>query len=93
MSKQIFISLFALLLVGCSATPEIKPGMIAWDGVARDPALPRQRKSNIRTRSVTINPNSEREKVLAGMRPYSAAWWVVQMKSKPTKTIKSRQSS
>jgi hypothetical protein len=76
MFKQVLASLFVLLLAGCAATPPRKIGMIAWDGLGRDPNLPPPRKHFSRSKS-TSNANVEREKVLAAMRPYSEAWWVV----------------
>jgi hypothetical protein len=76
MCKQSIILLFALLLGSCAASPEMKPGMMAWDGLGRDPNPPSHRKL-ARNAPSTGDTNIERQRVLATLRPYSAAWWVV----------------
>jgi hypothetical protein len=76
MYKQSIILLFALLLGSC-ATPEMKPGMMAWDGLGRHPKPPSHRIARNAPSTSETNTNIERERVLATFRPYSAAWWVV----------------
>jgi hypothetical protein len=76
MCKQSIILLFALLLGSCATTPEMKPGMMAWDGLGRDPNPPSHRKLARNTPS-TSDTNIERQRILATLRPYSGAWWVV----------------
>ena len=78
MYKQSIILLFALLLGSCATTPEMKTGMMAWDGLGRHPKPPSHRKLARNAPSTSdTNTNIERERVLATFRPYSAAWWVV----------------
>jgi hypothetical protein len=77
MYKQSIIFLFALLLGSCASTPAMKPGMTAWDGLGRDPDLTSHHRKLARNAPSTSDPNIEREKVLATLRPHSEAWWVV----------------
>jgi hypothetical protein len=68
----------ACFLVSCAGTAPHRQGAISWDGLGRDPNLPaakerRQKRMSLRP----IDGNSEREKVLTALRPYSEAWWVV----------------
>jgi hypothetical protein len=80
MFKQLPIisAIVALFLTGCASTAPLQPTRIAWDGLGRDPNRP-----IIGKRSHSPSPgqrnaaNSEREKVLVTLRPYSDAWWVV----------------
>ena|ERR1700731_3105512 len=76
MHKKSIILLFALLLGSCATAPEMKPGMMAWDGFGRDSNRPSHRKL-ARNAPSTGDANIERERVLATFRPYSEAWWVV----------------
>jgi hypothetical protein len=77
MYKQSIILLFALLLGSCATAPEMKPGMMAWNGLGRNPNPPSHRKLARNAPSTSDTKNTEREKVLATLRSYSAAWWVV----------------
>jgi hypothetical protein len=50
----------------------MKPGMTAWDGLGRDPDLPSHHRKLARNAPSTSDPNIEREKVLATLRPHPA---------------------
>jgi len=82
-----FVALITISLVlsGCaSAPPSPAHGRFAWDGLGQDPNRPVRHKRRpgaataSRTTEKPVDPNVEREKVLATLRPYSAAWWAVQ---------------
>lgn len=66
---------------GCATAPPPLPiahGGFAWER----PATARQKHHPAITAAAKKagepDPNTDREKVLATLRPYSAAWWVVQ---------------
>jgi hypothetical protein len=75
----------SLVLSGCATAPALPVGgRFAWDGLGRDPNGPvRRHKQRLAATTVlgaapkVPEPNAERERVLATLRPYSAAWWVV----------------
>ncbi|MBR0796179.1 hypothetical protein JQ615_12345 [Bradyrhizobium jicamae] len=73
------ILIVAFALAGCASTPAIRPGEFAWDGLGRDPNHPAAvTRPHVKEKTVLASdPNSQREKVLATLRPYSAAWWAV----------------
>lgn len=52
---------------------------IAWDGFGQNPnrLVKRQAGQNTALARRGEDPNVEREKTLAMLRPYSDAWWVV----------------
>jgi hypothetical protein len=76
MFKQILTVVVGLALSGCASTPPPpKPGKFAWDGSGRDPNL--RRAISRGARAPGSDQNIERERVLATLKPYSAAWWVV----------------
>lgn len=64
-------------LTGCVAAPLSKPGLVAWDGLGRDPNLRRMPTTHRNEVSVKPDSNIEREKVLGGLRPFSDQWWIV----------------
>lgn len=75
----------SLVLSGCaSAQPPPVGGRFAWDGLSQDPnrRVRHKRRPAVAVASLAAtkpsDPNIEREKVLATLRPYSTAWWVVQ---------------
>lgn len=81
---------FCAALMGCAVAPAQERRPIAWDGLGQDPNKDPNKHSNKAShrRSVTKqraaspapaqdNPNQERERVLATLRPYSEAWWAV----------------
>jgi hypothetical protein len=77
--------ILSLVLSGCaSAPPPSKSGRFAWDGLGQDPnRLIRHKRRPTATGALTAvpkapEPNAERDRVLATLRPYSAAWWAVQ---------------
>ena len=74
---------------GCATAPPPTPisrGGGAWDGLGQAPnKLARTVRQKRRPATAAASkkaeepePNTDREKVLATLRPYSAAWWVVQ---------------
>jgi hypothetical protein len=75
MHKQSIILLFAWLLASCATAPEMKSGMMAWDGLGRYPNPPSHKK--LVKNAPSSDTNIERERTLATFRPYSEAWWVV----------------
>ena len=73
-----FLILVALasFLAGCASTPV--GGRIALDGSAKDHSEHTRRKPHLKAPSFAIpDPNAEKEKVLATLRPYSAEWVVL----------------
>ncbi len=81
MNKAPAILLFTLALAGCAATPQaplahgpaFKPARYAWDGAGEDPNRPRLASQPTRTAA-----RSERNRVQAGVQPYSKEWWQAQ---------------
>jgi hypothetical protein len=74
-----FLLLVALasFLAGCASTPPVRRG-IALDGLAEDHSKHVRRDPRLKTPSFAIpDPNAEKEKVLAALRPYSAEWVVL----------------
>jgi hypothetical protein len=49
----------------------------AWDGLGQNPNLPRSHRVPRQSSTPEQDSNLQREAVLAELRPYSAAWWVV----------------
>jgi len=73
---------FCAALIGCAAAQAQERRPIAWDGLGqnpnRQPIRPRVTKPRAADHtSAASNPNQERERVLATLRPYSDAWWAV----------------
>jgi len=54
-----------------------KSRTFAWDGLGRDPNLPRTRVKRARDPANEDDSNRKREKVFVSLQPYSAAWWAV----------------
>jgi hypothetical protein len=79
MFKLILAITIGLTLTGCAYTPApLKPGEYAWDGLGQNPNYRRaMARSGGHTASVEADQNTERAKVLATLRPYSAEWWLV----------------
>nr|WP_271603968.1 MULTISPECIES: hypothetical protein [unclassified Bradyrhizobium] len=70
---------FCAVLAGCAAAPAAERRSIAWDGLGRDPNRPDVTKRRVAGRTAPeTDPNLERQRVLATLRPYSDAWWAVQ---------------
>ena len=83
---HIIYVLLSIMLCSCAApatqmrtVASAKPDRYAWDGLGRDP---NQRHASAR-RAVKFSStdpneaNNTRERVLATLRPYSTAWWIV----------------
>lgn len=75
----------SFILPGCaSAQSPPTAGRFAWDGLGQDPNRPVRHKRRPGAALSALaavkppDPNIEREKVLAALRPYSTAWWAVQ---------------
>jgi hypothetical protein len=86
MHQARIVSLFMLpiALGGCaSPAPRVeinastKTRQIAWDGLGRDPNRPHRAVRRVQVSSVADDATRKREQVLASLRPYSAAWWVI----------------
>jgi hypothetical protein len=86
MHQARIVSLFMLpiALGGCAypssrveIDPSTKTRQIAWDGLGQDPNRPRRAGKHVQVSSVEDDAVSKREQVMASLRPYSAAWWVV----------------
>ena len=83
MFRRISLLLLAVALSGCAAqTAQMRPPpsvyVVARDGLGEDRTRSRRTRAERRNDAVTSNPaDSEREKVLATLRPHSAAWWTV----------------
>ena len=80
MMRYIFVLLsFCAALAGCAAAPAAERRPIAWDGLGQDPNRPIASKRRVVVRTAPeSDPNLERQRVLAKLRPYSDAWWAVQ---------------
>ncbi|MBC9882898.1 hypothetical protein G8O24_36965 [Bradyrhizobium sp. INPA01-394B] len=79
MARHILVLLsFCAALAGCASAPAAERRPIAWDGLGQDPnrpAVAKHRLANPPARE--SDPNLERQRVLATLRPYSDAWWAV----------------
>ena len=82
MLRRIPLMLLAVALSGCAEQtvriqPPLSRNMIGRDGLGHD----RNRLQSPLARGQPVlashTADSEREKVLATLRPYSAAWWIV----------------
>jgi hypothetical protein len=70
---------FCAVLAGCASAPAAERRPIAWDGLGQDPNHPAVTKRSLGKHAVPeSDPNAERQRVLATLRPYSDAWWAVQ---------------
>ncbi|MBW7967674.1 hypothetical protein [Bradyrhizobium sp. BR 10261] len=80
MMRDILVLLsFCAVLAGCAVAPAAERRSIAWDGLGRDPNRPDVTKRRVAGRTAPeSDPNLERQRVLATLRPYSDAWWAVQ---------------
>ncbi|MBR1128576.1 hypothetical protein [Bradyrhizobium iriomotense] len=83
MRHGFFLLTFCAALMGCAVAPAQERRPIAWDGLGQNPnrthVTKRRTASPVSAQdnSAQDNPNQEREKVLATLRPYSEAWWAV----------------
>jgi hypothetical protein len=69
---------FCAALAGCASAPASDRHSIAWDGLGQDPnrlAVAKRRLANHAPSE--RDPNAERQRVLATLRPYSDAWWAI----------------
>jgi len=79
MMRHGFILLtFCAALAGCTAAPAAERRPIAWDGLGQDPNRHAVTKRRLVDHApAESDPNLERQRVLATLRPYSDAWWAV----------------
>jgi hypothetical protein len=80
MVVRLLISLVIVssLVAGCASTPPPIGARIAWDGLGQDPNWQIRQKHHRAKPSPSLpDPNAEREKVLATLRPYSAEWFAL----------------
>jgi len=83
-AKPIALLTLSIALCSCTApaarinfdTP-VRSRTFAWDGLGRDPNLPRIKVKRIREPANADDSNRKREQVFVSLRPYSAAWWAV----------------
>jgi hypothetical protein len=69
---------FCAALAGCVTALAAERRPIAWDGLGQDPNRPTVAKRRLANHaSPESDPNLERQRVLATLRPYSDAWWAV----------------
>ena len=80
MARHILVLLsFCAALAGCASAPAAEGRSIAWDGLGQDPNRPVVTKHRAANHPAPdSDPNLERQRVLATLRPYSDAWWAVQ---------------
>lgn len=79
MFRHLLIPIFVLSLFSCCAYAQpAQRHKIAWDGLGRDPNLPpvTSHAKNI-SAGHPDDPNAKRQNMIAALRPYSQAWWVV----------------
>jgi hypothetical protein len=80
MARHILVLLsFCATLAGCVTAPAAERRPVAWDGLGQDPnhpAVTKRRAAN--HAAIESDPNQERQRVLATLRPYSDAWWAIQ---------------
>ena len=75
----------SIALGGCASSPPhlvnldrlAGPRTYAWDGLGRNPNLPRSTTGYRKVLADKGAPSLEREKILTSLRPNSAAWWAV----------------
>ena len=79
MTRYILVLLtFYAALAGCTTAPAAERRPLAWDGLGRDPNHPTVTKRHVANNAAPErDPNLERQRVLATLRPYSDAWWAV----------------
>src|SRR4051812_23165657 len=78
MVKPVFILfLIGAALCGCASESAVTRPSLAWDGLGADPNASATKRQVKHTTLAKLDPNSEREKVLTTLRPYSEAWWAV----------------
>ncbi|MGX1319861.1 hypothetical protein AB7M17_003314 [Bradyrhizobium sp. USDA 377] len=78
MRHGFFLLTFCAALMGCADAPAQERRPIAWDGLGQNPNRTHATKRRAATPlPAQDNPNQERERVLATLRPYSEAWWAV----------------
>ncbi|MDN4984703.1 hypothetical protein KUL72_05720 [Bradyrhizobium arachidis] len=80
MARHILVLLsFCAALAGCASAPAAERRPIAWDGLGQDPNRPAVTKRHAASHAAPeSDPNVERQRVLATLRPYSDAWWAVE---------------
>ncbi|MGH6708548.1 MAG: hypothetical protein ACREEK_06210 [Bradyrhizobium sp.] len=81
---RIALLFLSIALCSCAAPParihfdtSLKSRMVAWDGLGRDPNLPRARVKRAADPANEGDSNRKREQVLVSLHPYSASWWAV----------------
>jgi hypothetical protein len=89
----VFLIAFSSLAAGCASTPPPVGARIARDGLAQDPNRHiRQKPRRAKPSPSLPDPNAEREKVLATLRPYSAEWFALsgQIEAEEDRRLKTR---
>jgi hypothetical protein len=73
------LTALTVVLSGCASAAPPGGERLAWDGLGQDPNKPVRHTRRVKT-PLPSQPdaNAEREKILATLQPYSAAWWIVQ---------------
>ena len=79
MARYILVLLsFCAALAGYASASAAERRPIAWDGLGQDPNRPAVTKRRLANHTASeSDPNGERQRVLATLRPYSDAWWGV----------------
>ncbi|MCK1715542.1 MULTISPECIES: hypothetical protein [unclassified Bradyrhizobium] len=78
MRPGLILLIFCAAIAGCTVAPAQERRPIAWDGLGQDPNRPSVTKRRVvNPAPAASDPNRERERVLATLRPYSDAWWAV----------------
>jgi hypothetical protein len=83
-ATRITLLFFAIALCSCTAPAarmnfdsSVKYRTVAWDGLGRDPNLPRIKVKRASYPATEDDSNWKREQVFVSLHPYSAAWWAV----------------
>jgi hypothetical protein len=84
MSKAPAILVLSLALAGCASAPQARlasdtaftPKRYAWDGTGEDPNRPRS--ASRPSRAARTADQSDPDKSLAALQPYSREWWQAQ---------------
>ncbi len=79
MTRHILVLLtFCAALAGCATATAAERRPIAWDGLGQDPNHPAvTKRRSVNHAPAESDPNLERQRVLATLRPDSDAWWAV----------------
>jgi hypothetical protein len=86
------LTAIGLVLSACASTPSSN-GPVAWNGSSQHPNKhPRHKQSLAKASLTKPDPDTEKEKILATLRPYSREWFVLhdEIEAEEDKRIKGK---